>query len=372
MSTDDADRPAGLERELAELTRHLQFALETARLHVYSWDLETGVIEGQNFSDSPFYTGGTRYETTHEHRLGLVHPEDRDAYEAAMRAAIESGPDQYRLEFRFAPVHGEDRWFEHRGHVVRNEAGKARRVECVSFEVTERHRRERELDEAYAQLRLVSRRLDRALEDERRELARRLHDELAQGLTALALHLGLLVDPVPGEDARERGAQMQRLLEEQLDFVRQLSGELRPPLLDELGLVPALQSYLASQRKHFGIDLELSADEHAPRAPAEVESTAFRVVQEAVVNAIRHAHAKRIRVAIARRDGGLGLRVADDGGGFDVDEALRRDLAGGPLGLLRLRKLASVLEGRVTIESAPGRGTAVDVWLPCAQGAEGV
>jgi signal transduction histidine kinase len=131
--------------------------------------------------------------------------------------------------------------------------------------------------------------------------------------------------------------------------------------------VPALQAYLGMQRAQYGIAFELRADERAPRAPAELESAAFRILQEAIVNASRHSGAGRITVTAEWRDGGLALCVADDGRGFDVGDEIRRDAVGAHLGLLRLRERTDELGGRLRIESAPGRGTTVDAWLPCAE-----
>jgi signal transduction histidine kinase len=368
---DAATRIVSLERELAETRERaardrefLTLALEPAGLLVSRWDLSTGILEGMTYRGSELDEGGGRYRISHQRRLEMIHPDDRQRFERAVRAAIDNGDTAYRAEFRLAPEMGEDRWFEHWGTIARDDTGRARHVLGANFEVTARVRTERELRETHRQLRLVSRRLEADREAERRDLARRLHDDLAQGLTALALHLEMLVHPAPGESLEARREDMRALLEQQLDVVRQLSTELRPPLLDELGLVAALQSFVSTQGTQTGIEVRLLADERAPRASAETESAAYRIVQEAVLNALRHAHPKHIEVSVERRDGGLALRVADDGSGFDFDAAVRRELEGGHIGLLRLRKRADLLDGRVAVDSAPGRGTVLTAWLP--------
>src|SRR5262245_47488261 len=148
-----------------------------------------------------------------------------------------------------------------------------------------------------------------------------------------------------------------------VERVRDLSLNLRPPLLDEMGLVPALKGYLESQSDLTGLQIEVHG-ESPQELPGEVEITAFRVAQEAVTNAIRHGAASRIVVGVSNGAGGLEITVEDDGKGFDARAAIEGPTTGKNLGLLGMQERARMLGGRFELESAPGKGTRVRIRIP--------
>ncbi len=203
----------------------------------------------------------------------------------------------------------------------------------------------------------LSRRLVNAQEDERRRIARELHDETGQALTAAMMNLQLLrkgqvdVAAVPLID------DSLSIIEQALQRVRDLSLELRPSLLDDLGLVAALRWYVDRQARRAGYDGLLVVEPAHVHAPAEIEITCFRVVQEALTNVARHARASRVRVELGERGGELSLVIEDDGVGFDVDAARRGARAGASLGLLSMQERVVLLDGVLEIESEPGHGT---------------
>lgn len=221
------------------------------------------------------------------------------------------------------------------------------------------------LEDAYATLRGLTMRLEAAKEEERKYLARELHDEFGQALTAAKINLRLaLTDPAaPGADARI--AETVQLVDGLIAQVRALSFDLRPPLLDELGLAPALQGYLLGVAQRCGVAIHTDVPVGLPPLGTEREIMVFRMVQEAVTNALRHADASRLDVALHEVAGGMNVEVRDDGRGFDVAQA-RAD--GGGFGLLGMRERVHELGGTFAIDAAPGRGTRVSAFIPIEAG----
>jgi signal transduction histidine kinase len=225
-----------------------------------------------------------------------------------------------------------------------------------------------QLSAAYEQLGLLHGRLEAAKEDERRFLAHELHDELGQTLTALKLRLqmGARAAGLPADSGHEAIA----LVDDLIARVRKMSVDLRPPLLDEVGLVPALRAYLETQSSLSGVTMELEeGTEKTPlhlehRLPADLEIACFRVVQESITNALRHASARRVNVHIVRRPGVIWLSVRDDGRGFDVGSTLESAAADGHLGVIGMRERVRARGGTFQLASRPGAGTTVSIDLP--------
>jgi signal transduction histidine kinase len=218
---------------------------------------------------------------------------------------------------------------------------------------------------AHTHLGQLHQRLDATKEEERRSLSRELHDELGQTLTALKLRLQL------GPSAPAGEAEPLALIDELITRVRRISVDLRPPLLDEVGLVSALRVYLEGQAALSGLAITLDADEPGPggppRLPADLEITCFRVVQESVTNAIRHARARRVEVRLARGPDRLLLSIRDDGRGLaaaTLDEAAAR----GHLGVVGMRERVRARGGQLRLTSTPGVGTNVAAELPAPRG----
>ncbi|MFL5393768.1 MAG: PAS domain-containing protein, partial [Myxococcales bacterium] len=216
-----------------------------------------------------------------------------------------------------------------------------------------------ELDEKREQLRALSRKLIEAQEAERRAVARELHDDFGQVLTALRLNLQRRT-----ADESENIA----LVDGAIARMRDLAQDLRPPQLDELGLEASLRWYVERETARAGLQLELDLQPLVSAPVPVVATTAFRVIQEALTNVIRHARARRVRIALGPVDGHLELSVGDDGAGFDVADARKRAARGGSLGLLGMQERVELVGGDLHLDSAPGRGTTVQARLPLAGG----
>jgi signal transduction histidine kinase len=223
----------------------------------------------------------------------------------------------------------------------------------------------RDLRVAYERLGLLHLRLESTKEEERRVLSHELHDEFGQLLTALKLRIQL------GARAGISGAEPDTIavIDDLIARVRRVSGNLRPPLLDEVGLVPALRAYLDAQAALSGVAMSLDANEEAegtPRLGNDVEITCFRVVQEAVTNALRHAAPRDLRVHLDRQANRVALRVSDDGRGFDVAVRLESAAAAGHLGVVGMRERVRAHGGGFQLRSHPGEGTTIEIDLPLA------
>jgi signal transduction histidine kinase/ligand-binding sensor domain-containing protein len=224
-----------------------------------------------------------------------------------------------------------------------------------------------ELHGAYARLRGLTRRLEDAKEEERRRIARELHDEMGQALSAVKLNLKVLARLSEDEAATERVEDALALIDGIIRHVRTLSLDLRPPLLDELGLVVALRGYAEGQSVRSGVDIVVEANADAADIPVDIAIAAFRIVQESIHNVVRHGRAQRIIVSVRRDANRLSLTVRDDGQGFDLPDAIQRAATGRHLGLLGMRERVEALSGVFEIDTTPGRGTSVRADIPLSE-----
>jgi signal transduction histidine kinase/CheY-like chemotaxis protein len=213
-------------------------------------------------------------------------------------------------------------------------------------------------------MRTLSRQLLKSQEEERKRIARELHDEIGQSLTALKINLRRVKAACDGDCSSPFLEESEVLIDGLLQQVRDISLDLRPSMLDDLELVASMRSHLDRMARLSGFVGRFAADPPEIRLPPEVETECFRITQEALTNVIRHARARQVEVALSRNAERLDLVVHDDGAGFDVAAARQRAARGGGLGLLGMQERAALLGGRITIESRPGFGTRVHLRVP--------
>ncbi len=225
------------------------------------------------------------------------------------------------------------------------------------------------------QMRALSGRVIRAQEEERQRIARELHDDTGQVLTLLLIRLKLLEGQPGAEALQEQFGELRGLVSGAIDQVRRLALNLRPPSLDQLGLLSALRSLATTftANTHIPVTLDLSRMA-APLSPEQTIAV-FRIAQEALTNSAKHAGATQIELHVATSEGVLRLKVQDDGRGFDpsaVARSAERGSEGGPgVGLFGMEERARLVGGRLRITSAPGKGTEVALELPVVQGIGG-
>jgi len=203
-----------------------------------------------------------------------------------------------------------------------------------------------------------------AQELERSRIARELHDQIGPLLSLVRQNLGTIQRAVPNGDNGTLVRQGIDYLERAIERVRTLSFDLRPALVEELGLSPAIASYARRQAKRAGIGVRLAVGSVQRRLPKDVETAAFRIVQEAVTNVTRHARARRFEITLGEADGMLEIEVKDDGTGFDMGALPPPRPTGGGLGLRGMRERAEAVGGHLTIASGAREGTVVSARLP--------
>jgi len=221
------------------------------------------------------------------------------------------------------------------------------------------------------QLRRLSRQILEAQEVERKRISRELHDEIAQVLTAVNLHLAALKkEAAPsGKDLKRKIARTQRLVEKSVNIVHQFAGQLRPTALDDLGLIPALRSYMKGFTRRTGLPIRFTT--FTPGRTEQLDSAKrtvlYRVAQEALVNVAKHAHASLVKVRIQQLHRVIRMDVNDNGKSFDVQRVLSAKRNKG-LGLLGMRERVEMVGGHFAVESAPGKGTTIRAEIPFANG----
>jgi PAS domain S-box-containing protein len=215
-------------------------------------------------------------------------------------------------------------------------------------------------------LRALSRRLVRAQETERGRVALELHDHITQLLCAILVRSQALADKLPARDghSKREATKLRELLGQTAEEVERISRNLRPSVLDELGLIAVLRDTGAEFEDRTGVSLKLACVQLAARLPADTELTLYRILQEALKNVEQHARARHVTVGLRQQGGFVELAVHDDGIGFDPDHSPAKRKGKGGLGLLSMRERATYVDGTVNVTSAPRKGTTVLAQVP--------
>ncbi|MCK9389561.1 MAG: PAS domain-containing sensor histidine kinase [Sulfuritalea sp.] len=235
-------------------------------------------------------------------------------------------------------------------------------IQCNIRDITVRKRAEQELTESKAHLHQLTIFLQRAREDDRAHFARELHDELGQNLTALRIDFNGLADCLATTDPAisSRLAAIDQMINTTVDATRQICDELRPGMLDDFGFEVAITSYARNFTHQFGVPCDLLLDSEDYGLDRLLSTAIFRIVQESLTNIARHAHASHAMVALQDRGDELLLTIADDGCGMSADLTEDRKT----YGMLGMRERVDMIGGRIAIDSAPGRGTHIEVSIP--------
>lgn len=311
------------------------------------------------------FTGRSEAEEMDYGWIEGVHPDDRSRVVRTCSEAAAAG-DPFTLDYRLRRHDGQTRWMNDVARPFKGGHGESFGYIGSCYDVTTRYGVLEDLQNHRERLHLLSRRLMKVQESEQRRIARGLHDEIGQLLASARMGLHGLEAKTPGFECQ--GAEIARsigILDRCIESVRTLAHDLRPPDLDVLGLAPAMRIYLDRQASTSGIPVRFNIEGVPDSLPEATGTALFRVIQEAVTNAVRHSRASSIEVSIRRRPGWLEARVEDDGRGFDP--ATRGSAARGA-GLVGMEERIALMNGRLTIESAPGRGTRVKAEFPLEEG----
>ncbi len=328
------------------------------------------------------------YVFTHQ-RMTKVNPAMAQQFRATTAAALigmtpaeffrhdlEGGRSGWRKLFDAGHTHsvtnerrldGSTMWVEGDYMCFYDAAGRITGHFGIQRDVTDRTLAEQELEQSRTELRALAARLLAIREEERTRIAREIHDELGQALTALKLDLAWLESKRGGGGSRNSGAfrvdqsSITSRIDETMEIVRRIASELRPSVLDQLGLEAAVEYLVHDTAKRTGIAVTLEADDF-PRLPDELASHAFRIIQEALTNVTRHSKATRVEVSVRRAGKSIILGVRDNGVGFAPGS-----LSGvRSLGLVGMRERALACGGTVMVQGKPGEGTLIVVTIPVA------
>ena len=291
-----------------------------------------------------------------------THPDDRERDWGLYSDLAAGKRDKYEIEARYIKKDGQVMWGLLTVSLVKNMDGLPEYAVGMVEDITERKRAEEELQRSFHQLRALAARLQNVREEERQEVAREIHDQLGQALTAIKIDLSSLVRELPAklEQPTKRASSIFKLVDETIQAVRRISSELRPGILDDLGLVATIEWAGEEFEARTGTKCRLDLPREDIAIDPERATAIFRIFQETLTNVARHAEASEVKVRLAKEGGDLTLEVRDNGKGL----AEERLSSGRSLGILGMRERALLLGGELAIRGAPGKGTTVRVRIP--------
>jgi len=232
----------------------------------------------------------------------------------------------------------------------------------IIHDVTERREAEKRLEYSHEQLRKLSVHLQSAKEEESKRIARKIHDELGQGLIGLKMNLSWLLDRLPEDERilREKTNFMLNLIDDSITTVEKISSELRPRILDILGLQEAMEWYGKEFQETSGIRCEITFRPKDFDVKGEISTEAYRIFQEAMVNIHRHAGARKVQISLSRRSGNLLLTIKDDGVGITKEQITGLN----SFGIMGMQERTRTVGGKIKILGAPGKGTTIKATIP--------
>jgi PAS domain S-box-containing protein len=339
------------EQFLYESEERMTLAADAARLGMWVWDPHTSQFWAtEKWKEIHGYTGDLQYANLVER----VHPEDKRAFENALSAATKE-QGAFHLEHRIILPDGSIRWISKSGHVEQASNGAPARWLGISMDITERKENE-------AAAREASHKLITAREDERKRIARDLHDDLNQRLALLSIEMHLLGRMEKDSEAKEQIETITTLLTDVSSEVHKLSHQLHPANLEQLGLVAATRGLCQAFSKRGALSVEFNHDDIPADLDQKVALCLYRITQEALQNIIKHSHATHAKILLHRETDSIHLLVADNGQGFDMIDASHH----ASLGLVGMRERVKLVDGQITFQSVPGGGTQIQVVVPAA------
>ena len=335
---------------------------------IWDWDLTTQTLGWNEGFHVLFGFQPYEVEPGVESWYGRLHPEEKERVIETRYAAINGAAATWSDQYRFCRADGAYAHVLDRGYVVRDEEGKAVRAIGALIDLTEQKRAEAEIVAAYERLRDLTVRLEHTKEEERKRIARELHDEFGQLLTGLKLDLAsmgkqLAKGLAPSQPALlEKLQSMAALVDDSIQLVRKVASSLRPSILDDFGLVAALQWQAREFEARSGVPcaMELNQDLVQRDLDPDLSTALLRIAQELLTNVMRHAHASHVRLALREESEGLLLEVSDNGRGITKQNYVDPTT----LGLRGMQERVALFGGTLRIDGNPETGTTVRAWIP--------
>jgi PAS domain S-box-containing protein len=352
-----------IEEKLRISEANLISAQAIAKVGSWETDLATMAVNWSAETHRIFETNPATFLPSHQKFLERVHPDDRNTVDQAFIGSF-ADESPHEVEHRVLLPDGRIKFVAERWRVFMDASEKPVRAMGTCQDITAQKQIEHDLRDYGLRLQQLSRQLMSVEERERRRLGRELHDRTGSNLSALLLSFEVLHSKLPPDLAEKLGPRMsacEHLLRETIRQMRGVLADLRPPALEELGLLAALRHYTGVLIQSGAIEIVVEGREPSPRLPASVEIALFRITQEALNNAIRHAQAKRITIGLLASATEVTLTVTDDGSGFD---SAARPAGSASLGLVSMRERSEAINARFYVETAPGNGTNIVVVVP--------
>ena len=329
---------------------------------IWDWDLLTNEVirDGKKLETFFGYEGWEAAEVDYFWNLN-AHPDDWEKVTNRRKAIFNDTSENYwEDEYRFLKTNGEYAYVHDRGYIIRNEVGKPIRMIGASQDITERKKAEKESTEKNSELKQLSAYLQNVREEERKYIAREVHDELGQLAFALKIDIDWLSIKIVTleESAKNRIAHANKTVQVLISSVRKIASSLRPSILDDFGLNAALQWQCEEFHNLNGIQCIFEPKFDDTGLPVNMKTELFRIAQESLTNVMRHANADRVTVSTRMDNEMIYLTIRDNGLGFDVS------LHKNTLGLIGLRERALSLGGELRIESKIGKGTIICAVIP--------
>lgn len=356
------------EQATAAAEDRLNLATRATNDAIWDWNISTQSLDWSEGFQSLFGFRLNELSSGVESWYDYLHPEERERVVATRYAVINGAGETWSDQYRFRRADGSYAYVLDRGYVLRNDEGRAVRAIGALTDLTKQKQVEAEIVAAYERLRDLTGRLECAKEDERKRVARELHDEFGQLLTGLKLDLASLGKQLARDAALSRLELMEKLqsmttlVNDSIQLVRRVASDLRPSVLDDLGLIPALQWQAREfeARAGFPCETALCQDLAQRELDPDRSSALFRIAQELLTNVMRHARASHVCLALREESNGWMLEVSDNGRGIAEKDYVNPTT----LGLRGMQERVALFGGTLKFYGEPEKGTTVRVWMP--------
>jgi PAS domain S-box-containing protein len=338
----------------------LSEAQRIAHLGNWDWNIETDQLHWSDEIYRIFGLSPQQFGATYEAFLNSVHPDDREFINSAVKEAL-SGNKPYYIDHRIVLPDGTVRIVHEQAEVTFHETGKPIRMIGTVQDVTDSKRAEEELKESYEQLRKLSAHLHSVREEERTNIAREIHDELGQVLTAMKIEGSILLNSLRSDKKSfDKIESIVKRIDDTIQSVKKICTRLRPTILDHFGLSAAIEWQIEEFKNLTGIKVTTSFEPREIVLNQDLSTPVFRIFQEALTNIARHADATEARVSLKLKDGNILLEVKDNGKGIAKKEF--SDTAS--FGIIGIKERVHYFGGDVTINGIMNKGTTLTVSIP--------
>jgi PAS domain S-box-containing protein len=347
------------EEALHESKENLSRAQHIAHLGNWIWNLKTDKL---TWSEETYRIFGANYEEelTFDTFLNYVHPEDRELVKKNVTSALYGKP--YDIEHRIVLPDGKIRFVHERGEVIFGESGEPIQMLGTVQDITERKTTEIELMDSREQLRNLLMHIQTVREEERMKIAREIHDELGQALTALKIDLSMLSGKLYPDHKNlvDKTESMINRIDDTIQSVKKICTELRPPILDHFGITAAIEWYVNDFKKRTGINCDVSFEPDEIDLDQNLSTAIFRICQEALTNISRHAEASKVNLSLKLKGENILLEIKDNGKGIKEKQLSKPK----SFGILGIKERVNFFGGSVKINGIKGKGTYISVSIP--------